>query len=281
MIPRTTAPAAALALALALATGALPASAQPPLPAPTPAPAPARSVRSAAGSEDPPGPAVVIADEEPAQEQPVDAARKAPRKQLVMLGLGLRTAVVESKGYDPFSASDAMPLGTLFGTVTPWATRPFSVHLAFEWDFGSSSAQARGIRSSMDFHRLALGLELRYLPVSRIMLFARAMPGAIHVGGTVEDASFADHLEANAWTWGVDTTAGAAARVVAFGDSESPAASMWVGLDMGVRFAGDTALRLRPGGLSDDDQGRKFGEIPMADLDLSGFVGRLTVSVSF
>lgn len=244
--------AGALALALC-ALASLPAAAQPALPAP-----------------DPQG-----------EAPPAAPAPAAARRQYLSLGLGLRAAAVESEGLDPFSEDNAIPMLTLFGTVTPWATRPFSVHLAFEWDYGGTSARARGLASSMEVHRLAVGLELRYLPVSRISLFVRGMPAAIHLGGRIADASFVDHLEANAWTWGVDATAGAAARIAAFGDAEHPAASMWIGLDMGYRFAGSAAMRLRPGGLSDADRGRRFGELPMADLDLSGFVGRLTGSVSF
>jgi hypothetical protein len=233
---------------------------------------------------DAPAPALAEADElvvkEQAKEAPATPAH-APRRQYVSLGFGIRAAHIESKGYDPYSESDGQPMMTLFGTVTPWPTRPFSVHLAFEWDYGSSESHARGIESTLDLHRLALGLELRYLPISRISLFARAMPAAIHAGGVVKDASFTDHLEANAWTWGVDATAGAAARVASFGHVEHPAASIWIGLDMGYRFAAPAAMRLRPGGLTEADQARRFGEVPMADLDVSGFVGRLTGSVSF
>jgi hypothetical protein len=220
------------------------------------------------------------AGEEPHGDQ-VTPPPRPPRRQFISLGFGVRAAVIEGKGLDPYAEDDGMAMLTLFGTVTPWPTRPLSLHIAFEWDFGASASTARGIVSRMEVHRLALGLELRYLPISRISLFARAMPSAIHAGGTIEDASFVDHLEANAWTWGLDATAGAAARVAAFGDAESPSASMWIGLDMGYRFAAAAAMRLRPGGLSEEDRGRRFSEVPMADLDLSGFVGRLTGSVSF
>lgn len=238
------------------------------------------SAHGAPPGEGPPGPAVILADDAPAKDEPVPEPR-VRRPSYLSLGLGVRAAVVESKGYDPYSGNNALAMVTLFGTVTPWPTRPVSVHLAFEWDYGGSEARARGLPAVLDVHRLALGLEVRYLPVSRISLFARAMPAAIHLGGTVADSSFADHLEANAWTWGVDLTGGAAARVAAFGDMEYPAAAIWIGLDMGYRFAGAAAMRLRPGGLSDEDKGRRFGEVPMQDLDLSGFVGRLTGSVSF
>lgn len=258
------------ALVLALGAASTAAAAQPPL-------------ASAQASEPPPAaPAGVEAatTERATKDQPT-VGPSSPRRQYVSLGLGIRAAVVEGAGLDPFSRIDGLAMATLFGTVTPWPTRPWSVHLAFEWDYSGTQAQARGIPSSLDVHRLSLGLELRYLPISRISLFARAMPAVIHAGGTVEDPSFVDRLEANAWTWGVDATAGAAARIASFGPAEHPAASIWIGLDMGYRFAAPAAMRLRPAGLTDEDRGRRFGEVPMADLDLSGFVGRLTGSVSF
>lgn len=235
----------------------------------------------APASPEPPPPAVVIAEEAQPKDEPAKVP-KAPHRQYVSLGLGFRAAVVESAGFDPFSESNALPMTTLFGTVTPWASaKPVSIHLAFEWDYGGSGATARAIPSSIDVHRLALGLEGRYLPISRIALFVRAMPAAIHAGGTVEDVAFTGKLTANAWTWGFDLTGGAAARVGAFGPSDAPNASIWIGLDMGYRLAGAASMRLRPGDLTEEDQGRHFGEIPLRDLDLSGFVARLSASVSF
>ncbi|MEZ4301810.1 MAG: hypothetical protein R3B70_43145 [Polyangiaceae bacterium] len=232
-----------------------------------------------------------LADAPPSDAPPAEAeseepivlpgAKKPHRVQYVSLGLAFSTSLVESKGLDAYSDDDVLPMISVFGTVTPFATRPFSVHLAFGWDWGQTEALARGIPSSLDVHRLSLGIEGRYMPISRLALFVRALPAAIHAEGNVQDASFADHLSAGAWTWGVDLTGGAAARLAAFGNSENPAASVWMGLDMGYRFAGTAEMKLKPAGLTEDDLSRRFGELPMAALDLSGFTGRLHVSVWF
>jgi len=229
--------------------------------------------------EEPSG-AAGMAGEEPAAEAPVEPPAR-PHNQYFALGLGFRAGVVSNAGYDPYSEDNTLPAATLFGTFTPFSTRPASLHLAFEWDFGGASATARGLPSSLGMHRLALGLEGRYAPISRISFFARAMPAAIRVSGTIDDTALGNKLETASWTWGVDFTGGAAARIGAVGDRDRPKVSFWLALDMGYRFAGSTKMRFRPGDLTEDDQTRSFGEIPLADLDLSGFISRLSGSISF
>lgn len=234
-----------------------------------------------------PFPTITVAEPaegSPAAETPVvepPAAKGPPHKQYFSAGAGVRAAVVSSEGYDPYSKNNALPMVSLFGTFTPWPTRPVSGHLAFEWDFGSSGAQARGLPSSLSVHRLALGLEGRYAPVSRISLFARAMPSAIHVDGSVRDSFLNQTLATASWIWGLDLTGGAAARIAAVGSSDHPLVSFWVALDMGYRLTGSTEMKLRPGELSQKDAVRSFGDVPLPSLDLSGFVGRLSASVAF
>jgi hypothetical protein len=208
-------------------------------------------------------------------------APAAPHKQHWSAGLGFVGSVVASPGYDPYSKDNTLPMLALFGTFTPWDSRPFQLRIAFEWDYGGSSSTARSEPSNLEIHRLALGLEGRYTPMSRIALFVRGMPAAMHIGASIKDPYLGNTLETGIWTWGVDLTGGAAARIGSIGNSESPVASFWVGLDMGYRFAGTAAMRFRPGDLTEDDQSRHFGEVPLPNLDLSGFLSRLSVSVSF
>ncbi|MBK8257293.1 MAG: hypothetical protein IPK82_32040 [Polyangiaceae bacterium] len=229
----------------------------------------------------PPPPAVVIAAEEPpTAEKPAPQPQK-PHKQHIALGTALTASVVESKGLDAFSADDGLAFVSAFGTFTPWDTKPLSVHLTLEWDWTKKSALARGADSVLDIHRLGAGLMVRYLPITRMALSVRAVPSAISLAGRIKDAAFGEELQANAWTWGLDLTGGAAARVGAFGLDEGPRASIWIGLDFGYRIAGPAALALKPGNVPETDADRQFGSIPMTQLDMSGFIGRLNVSVSF
>lgn len=234
-----------------------------------------------------PPPAVAVAPAFPHEDakESAEGSAKKPHRQHFSLGFGLRMGAVDGAGYDPYSRGDALATGTLFGTYSPWptnwATKPFSLHLAGEWDWGNSDAGARGVDSSLTVHRLSLGLEARYMPITRMRLFVRGMPSAIHVSGVLKDQSFEHELEAASWTWGVDVTGGAAARVGSIGPNDAPIVSFWIGLDMGYRFAGVTSMVLRPTGLTDADATRRFGEIPMTPLDLSGFIARTSFSVAF
>ena len=217
----------------------------------------------------------------PAPEQPDPKPAGPPHKQRFSVGLGFRGGVVSDPGYDPYSTNNALPMASVQGTFTPWLTRPVAFSLVAEWDYGGSYATVRGNQASMNVHRLALDLESRYMPITRMAFFARVVPSAMRVGASIDDAYLGNKLEASSWTWGVDVTGGAAARVGAVGTNENPLVSFWLALDMGYRFAGPASMRLRPGDLTEEDQTRKFGEIPMTDLDLSGFIGRLSFSVGF
>lgn len=225
-------------------------------------------------------PAVDSPREEPVAPKPVKAPAQ-PFEQHWSLGMGFLGSAVDSPGYDPYSKNNTLPMVSLFGTVTPWSTRPLSVHLAFEYNYGGSSATARGDASSLDVHRLSLGVEGRYQPISRMRLFVRAMPSVIRVDGSIQDPYLNSHLAAGSWTWGADLTGGAAARIGAVGHADLPRVSFWLGLDMGYRFAGVTSMRFRPSDLTEDDQTRHFGEVALPNLDLSGFVGKLSFSVGF
>ncbi len=232
----------------------------------------------------PVGPSYVMPAVDSPTEEPAPKPAKAPAKpydQHWSAGMGFLGSSVDSPGFDPYSKTNTLPMISLFGTVTPWATRPVSVHLAFEYNYGGASATARGDASSLDAHRLSLGVEGRYQPISRMRLFVRAMPSVIRVDGSIQDPYLNSHLAAGSWTWGADLTAGAAARIGAVGHADLPRVSFWLGLDMGYRFAGVTSMRFRPADLTEDDQTRHFGEVTLPNLDLSGFVGKLSLSVGF
>lgn len=264
--------------------GSLPAAASPDAPAEEAAPGPVRSFKVDRAPLPKAAPASAPIDVEPLAPPAEDAAPRPadpPHKQRISLGLGFRGGVVESAGYDPYSANNTLPMASLQGSFTPWPMRPVQFSLVAEWDYGGSDATARGNQASLTMHRLALGLESRYLPITRMAFFARLVPAAMRAAATIDDAYLGNKLEASSWTWGLDVTGGAAARVGAVGPNEAPLVSFWLALDMGYRFAGATEMRLRPGDLGEEDQTRKFGEIKMTDLDLSGFIGRLSFSVSF
>lgn len=222
-------------------------------------------------------PAVEAPREEPAPAKPPPQ----PRIQHWSAGFGFTGSAVNSPGFDPYSKSNTLPMISVFGTYTPWVTRPVSVHLGLQYDYGGAGEKARGANASLDIHRLALGLEGRYVPVSRMMLFVRAMPAAVHLGGTIQDPYLNTTLESGSWIFSADVTGGAAARIGSIGHAELPAVSFWVALDMGYRFAPSASMRFRPGNLTADDEGRRFGEVTLPNLDLSGFIGKLSVSVSF
>ena len=259
--------------------------------------APVKDAKAPAGEKEPvtnataqpkdKAPAVIVGfgmvperqEEAPAPER----ARRVwtPVEQHWSAGLGFLGNNVPGEGFQPYSTNRTLPMASVFGTYTPWFSRPFSIHLAGEWNFGEASAAARGAQSSLTVNRLALGLEGRAQPLSRMRLFVRLMPGAIHESASLQDAYLGNRLEGSAWTWGLDMTAGAAARIGAVGHPDGPAASFWISLDLGYRLSGNATLKLRPADLTEDDQTRTFGDVSLPSIDLSGFIGKVAFSASF
>lgn len=224
---------------------------------------------------------VVEAPKGGAEEQGTTTRVFAHAPHQVTLGLGFRVLNVGSTGLDPYSRSDGMAMAAFFGSVSPWRTGPASLHVAGEIDLGRTSAEARRNPSSLLFTRLSAGLEGRWMPVSRITLFARAMPAAVYTAASVEDYELGKTLQGAAWSWALDTTAGGALRIGSAGERGRESASFWLSLDMGYSFSGDASLRLSPGDLGDDDLERPYQSVPMPTLNLSGFSGKLALVVSF
>jgi hypothetical protein len=106
-----------------------------------------------------------------------------------------------------------------------------------EWNLGSSNALARGDETSLTLYRFAAGLEGRYEPISRLYLFVKLVPAAIHARADIEDPALGATLKSRSWTWSLDATGGAAFRLGSSGKDNDPSASFWLMCDMGYSFA--------------------------------------------
>jgi hypothetical protein len=194
--------------------------------------------------------------------------------------VGVRTTHIPHSGYDPYADSNGLAQASFVGVYTPWRTLPFSVHLVGEWNIGRSTSIARGDPTSLAIHRIALGIEGRYEPVSRLYLFAKVAPSALHLRGEIEDFGLGATLTSRTWTWGLDTTGGAALRLGNAGKEGDPAATFWLMLDMGYSFTGEAEMIYRPAEL-DENENRRFGDIALPSIGPGGFVTRFGGAVTF
>lgn len=240
-------------------------------------PAPAASADAAPPAAPEPG-ADTIAPPEPAKAKP---ARRA-RPHRFHIQAGLRTTIIPNEGYDPFAEGNGFAQGAFSFAYSPWRTLPFSVYGVGEWSIGgASSVTARGADSSLLMNRLGLGVEGRYEPISRLYMYVRIMPSAMNLNGTIREGELPTTLMGDAWTWGLDTTGGAAIRVGNVGRDEKPKTTFWFLFDLGYSFAGEAKLVLKPTANDDSLDGRHFGGIPLTPFRPSGVLWRFAFSVAF
>src|SRR4029077_16623470 len=95
------------------------------------------------------------------------------------LETGYRGSFVPSAGFDPFSTNDFLPQFSLSASRTLFSQGPFSFAAGLAWDYGASSARARGDATSLTMHRLTAPLEGRLHFVPWGYAFVRAAPGAL------------------------------------------------------------------------------------------------------
>jgi hypothetical protein len=131
----------------------------------------------------------------PAGEQQASVATTAdretvPRFRGLALSLGVRTDLVRSRAFDPFSASDDLQQSSLGARYTVHASElgvGFGVGVA--WDHGSSTATARSASTALTLDRLSLTVEGR-APLSRhFTALVRVAPGLLRRSTTLTDGS--------------------------------------------------------------------------------------------
>jgi hypothetical protein len=232
------------------------------------------------------GSAAINAPSSPAPPPPgasPDAPRSPrPRPLTHRFGfqLGLRTTNITDGGFDPYAESNGFGQASFVGTFTPWRTLPFSVHLVGEYDIGVNDSEARGDKTSLSMHRIALGLEGRYEPISRLYFYARVAPSALHLRGTIDDIPLGAKLAARTWTWGLDTSGGAAIRLGNGGNDADPIVTFWLTVDLGYTFAGEAEMVYHPVEVN-DEEGRRFGDVTLPPIRPNGFVTRFAGVVTF
>jgi hypothetical protein len=127
--------------------------------------------------------------------------------------------------------------------------------------------------------RFALGLEGRYEPISRLYFFAKLAPAAFHVRADIKEVYLGATLKSRSWTWGLDTTGGAALRLGSSGKEDDPSATFWLMLEMGYSFAGKADMVLTPDDV--EEESRRFGEVTLPGLQPSGFLTRFAGAMTF
>ncbi len=192
--------------------------------------------------------------------------------------MGYRGSFVPSAGFDPFSTNDFLPQLSLSASRTVFSRGPLSFAPGLAWDYGGSSATARGDATSLTMHRLTVPLEGRVHFVPWGYAFLRAAPGVVAQRTEVDDSSSPAPLTKNRWLFATDLSAGYA-WLVWPQRGAGHVARLWLQADAGYGWVANERLDLAPALASGDP--RAVSGVDLGDVQLSGAFFRAAAAVSF
>jgi len=208
-----------------------------------------------------------------AQEQSLGTHQKHLR-----LEAGVRAQFIDSEGLDPFAENDVVAQFTTGASYTLLTSDRLSVAGSFLVDLGGKGSKARGSEAYLGLYRFALGPELRYHVLRVAAATLRVSPTLAHTQAELSDSG-AGLLVKNAWTFGVDATAGAAVEVYGFADGQSRKPRVWLVAEGGYGWSATSDLTLVP-----EDAGSaplRLSAVNLGELSLSGPLFRITAAISF
>lgn len=188
------------------------------------------------------------------------------------LEAGYRGAIVRDAGYDPFSTNDWLAQLTLSGSRVVLRRGRFSFVAGAAWDYGRSTATARGADSGLTVHRLTVPLSVRYAPVRWLYVFGTIAPGAAYESARIGDSSSQAPLVTDGWVPAFDASAGAS---WSFADTRP--LSWWLTAEVGYGLAAPLSLALSP----DGSDPQRTAVTNLGSLAMNGSFGRLAVAVAF
>lgn len=213
----------------------------------------------------------------PAAAQIVEREAAHPKLEVLQATFGVRTSLIRSAGYDPFSDSDALP------QVSMGVEHPIVQHDAVAFaaglgiDYGLASAEARGVPSSLSAWRLSVVAEGRFYPRPYLYGFARLAPGIFRGAATLDDASspngaaLQDHFD----VLSADASVGGAVRL-----SNTPSQiAAWVCADAGYGFTQSHHLLLAPPSAPRDQA--KLAPVDLGTIAPRGAFLRFVLAVTF
>jgi len=213
----------------------------------------------------------------PAAAQMIQRVAAKPKAETWQAAAGLRTNLVRSTGYDPFSGDDILAQLSLGIEHVILRSDRFVFAAGIGGDYGRTSSMARGASSELAVGRISLIAEGRYQPWERGYGFVRFAPGWLGMAASLTDASApnAATLEDRFGVLSADISAGAAARL---SPAPDPIAA-WVTLEGGYSWAGSHHLQLAPGAAARDQA--KLAPLDLGTIDPRGGFFRLALVVTY
>jgi hypothetical protein len=192
---------------------------------------------------------------------------------------GVRSMYITNPGYDPVSTDNSLVQFSLGASRTLWDEGQLSFAPGIVWDYGESSATARGQTTGLEAHRLALTLEGRYHFLPWMYGLIRVAPGALHQRIEVEDPMAVAPYVARKWAFAFDAAAGVAFLLGPQAELARSPVRWWLAAEGGYSYAGSGSLKMSPDVEADDP--RRTGTMDLGALALRGGFFRVYAAVTY
>jgi hypothetical protein len=192
---------------------------------------------------------------------------------------GLRSMYITNAGYDPVSTDNSFVQFSLGASRTIWDQDRFSFAPGILWDYGQSSAQARGEPTSLEAHRLALSLEGRYHFLPWMYGLVRVAPGALHQRVELDDPLALAPYVARKWGFSFDSAAGLAFLLAPQAEVVSSPVRFWIAAEGGYAYAQSGSLAMAPD--IDAADPRHTGGVDLGSLAVRGGFFRVYAAVTY
>lgn len=178
-------------------------------------------------------------------------------------------------GVEPYSSSEGVPLLSLRLGGAPIAVGRFAFAVLASGTYGSVSGDVRGLRSSLEFGVLGVGLEARYHFHHLFYGFVRISPGAAFSQTSVLDGQ--TNFSGDGWAPIFGGHLGGAVRIAGPAEGTVRAPRVWLLLEAGYRYSGNYALTLR----APEDSLVNAAELSMPPFSLSGPDANVALALTF
>ena len=200
------------------------------------------------------------------------------RESMWRVEMGYRGSFVTNAGYNPFSTQDYFSQFSLGGSRTLVARGRFSFAPGLAWEYGNSSATARGDAASFSMHRLTVPLEGRLHFGAWGYAFLRAAPGLATQRAEIDDASASAPLTKALWLFSTDVSAGYAWLLWPRAQPTATLTRLWLQSDVGYGWVATERLTLGPDSSSSSQH---VTAIDLGALAMQGAYFRIAVAASF
>ncbi|MDP9151308.1 MAG: hypothetical protein M3O36_15400 [Myxococcota bacterium] len=218
------------------------------------------------------------------------SARADRLEAMWRLELGYRGNFVTDAGFNPFSTEDYLSQVSVAASRTVLLRRHVSFAVGLAWDYGKSTASARGDATSLEVHRLTVPLEGRLHFGALGYVFARAAPGLAMERAEVNDpsapcpqvpstGSCAVPLTQSRWLFATDVSAGYAYPLWSRTETLELVPRIWLQAEGGYGWILTQRVRLSPDLPSGD--ARLASGIDLASLTMRGAFFRVAAAISF